>query len=72
MRITVVDDEDSSAQKLCEYLHRYEKEFGQKIEFQRFPDGCVHERVQRTVRCDIAYARAEIRSGLASEQRYCK
>lgn len=39
MRIAVVDDEDSSAQKLCDYLQRYEVEFGQKIEYQRFTDG---------------------------------
>lgn len=39
MRIAVVDDEDSSARKLCDYLQRYEAEFGQKIEYQRFFDG---------------------------------
>lgn len=39
MRIAVVDDEDGSAGKLREYLQRYEKEFGQKIETQRFSDG---------------------------------
>lgn len=39
MRIAVVDDEEVSAQKLQEYLHRYAKEYGHTIEVQCYHDG---------------------------------
>lgn len=39
MRIAIVDDEDSSAQKLQEYLLRFAKESGHTIDVQCFPDG---------------------------------